>query len=197
MQAIPGHEFPPPGKATYTTIHAVHRQRLRLPGSAGQRDTDNTISFLPFSYSGAHMTFNDRLEYSCLDDNGAWSSVDKQYIDPAPQSVAVQSDEQCDTMSHSERVILARTFLSDKLPATDSLILRTVPRLSALAQVDYTVLVSPQPGFQFSEAMINHFQKIQLEFKNLRWANHTNLLRYFAPEALHPLLELSSTGFLF
>ena len=40
----------------------------------------------------------------------------------------------------------------------------------------------PQPGVPFSEAMINHFQKIQQELQTLRWATHTNLLRYFAPE---------------
>ena len=39
-----------------------------------------------------------------------------------------------------------------------------------------------QPGFPFSEAMINHFQKIQQELKTLRWAFNTNLLWYFAPE---------------
>ena len=89
--------------------------------------------------------------------------VDEQYIDPAPQLVAVQPGEQSDTMSHSERVILALTFLSYELPATDSLVLRTVPRLSTLAQADYTVSVALQPGFPFSEAMINHFQKIQQE----------------------------------
>ena len=54
------------------------------------------------------------------------------YTDQTPQLVTVQPDEQCDTMSHSERVILARTFLCDKLPATDSLDPRTMPRLLAL-----------------------------------------------------------------
>ena len=52
-----------------------------------------------------------------------------------------------------------------------------------------------QPGFPFSEAMIIHFQKIQRELKNLRWAFHTNLLRYFAPE--RPCTLRFSTGFLF
>ena len=82
-----------------------------------------------------------------------WSSVNEQYTDPATQSVAIQPDEQCDTMSHSERVILlVHMCLSDELPATDSLVLHTVSRLSALAQADYTVPVAPQPGFPFSEA---------------------------------------------
>jgi len=63
-------------------------------------------------------------------------------------------------MSHSERVIRGRMFLSDVLPATDSLVPRTVPRLSALAQADYTIPVAPQPGCSFSEAKINRFQKI-------------------------------------
>ena len=142
------------------TIHAVHRQRLT--GSTRQRDTDNNNVFLLFSCLGAHAAFDDWLEYSCSDDDGAWSSVDEQYTDPAPQS-AVQLDEQCDMVSHSERVILVRTFLSDELPATDSLVPHTVPRLSALTQADYTIPVTPQPGFPFSEAMMNHFQKIQQE----------------------------------
>ncbi|KAK2192719.1 hypothetical protein NP493_24g03024 [Ridgeia piscesae] len=146
IQAIPGHDFPPPGKVTYTTIHAVQR----LPGSVRQRDTENNI-FLPFSHSGGHAAFDDRLEYSCLDDDGAWNSVYEQYFDPAPQSVAVQPDGQCDTMSHSERVILARMFLSDELPATDSLVLCTVSRLSALAQADYTVPDSPVVDKGFTE----------------------------------------------
>ena len=51
------------------------------------------------------------------------STVDKQYTDSVPQSVAVQPDEQCDKISHSERVILAHTYLSEVLPATDSLVL--------------------------------------------------------------------------
>ena len=49
-------------------------------------------------------------------------------------------------MLHSERVSLARAFLSDELPATDSLVPRTVPRLSALAQADYAIPVTPPPA---------------------------------------------------
>ena len=89
------------------------------------------------------------IVYSWSDDDGAWSSVDKQYTDPAPQSVAVQPYEQCAKISHSERVILAHTFLYDELPATDSLVPRTVPRLSALAQADYTIPVAPPAWFSF------------------------------------------------
>ena len=83
------------------------------------------------------MAFDDRLVYSCSDDDGAWSSVDEheQHTDTAPQSVTVQPNEQCDKISHSEQVILAHTFLCDELPATDSLVPRTVPRLSTLTQV--------------------------------------------------------------
>ena len=118
--------------------------------------------------------------------------MDGQYTDQTPQSVAVQPDEQCDTMSHSERVILARTFLADELPATDSLVPRTVLHLSALAQADCNIPVAPQPGFPFSEAMINHFQKFSRNYKPFPGANHTSLQRD------HVLsLELSSTGFLF
>ena len=75
--------------------------------------------------------------YSCSDDDGAWSLVDEheQHTDTAPQSVTVQPDEQCDKISHSEQVILAHMFLSDELLATDSLVPRTVPRLSTLTQV--------------------------------------------------------------
>ena len=53
-------------------------------------------------------------------------------MDQTPQSVTVRPVEQCDTMSHSEQVILAPTFPCDKLPATDSLDPRIVSRLSAL-----------------------------------------------------------------
>ena len=124
---------------TYASTHAIYRQR----------DTDNNNVFLPFSYSCDHAAYDDRLEYSCSDDDGAWSSVDEQYTDPAPQSVAIQPDEQCDMMSHSERVILVHTYLSDELPATDSLVLHTVPHLSALAQADYTIPVAPPAWFSF------------------------------------------------
>ena len=76
----------------------------------------------------------------------------------------LQPDEQCDTMSHSERVILAARF-SGELPATDSLVYRTVPRISVLAQADYTIPVAAQPSLPFSEALIYHFQKMQQELK--------------------------------
>ena len=81
--------------------------------------------------------------YFCSDGDGAWSSVAEQYTDPAPQSDAVQPEEQCDKISHSERVILTHTLHSDELPATDSLVPRTVPRLSTLTQV------APPAGFSF------------------------------------------------
>ena len=104
-----------------------------MPGSV----TDKNYVFLPFSYSGTHVAFDDRFVYSCSDDDGAWSSVDEheQHTDTAPQSVIVQLDVHCDKISHSEQVILAHTYLSDELLATDSLVLRTVPRLSTLTQV--------------------------------------------------------------
>ena len=122
--------------------------------------------------------------------------MDGQYTDQSPQSVAVQPEEQCDMMSHSERVTLARTFLGDELPATDSLVPRTVPRLSALAQADYNVPVAPQPGFPFSEAMINRFQKIQQELqttpgvKSHRFASVPR-----SRVAMYSPLELPATGF--
>ena len=141
--------------------HAVHLQQLQAPPDSVTPKTNKYV--LPFSCSGdtstAHIASGHRLEYSCSDYDDAWSSVDGQYTDQTPESVIVQQDEQCDSVSHSERVILARTFLCDELPATDNLDPRTVPRLSALAQADYTVPVAPQPGFPFSQAMINHFQK--------------------------------------
>ena len=88
-------------------------------GSAQQLVNENNL-FLPFSCSGdnssAHTAYGDQLEYPGSDDDDAWSSVEGQYTDQSPQSVTVQPDEQCDMMSHSERVILARTFLCDELP---------------------------------------------------------------------------------
>ena len=136
--------------------------------------------------------------YSCSDDDDAWSSVDGQYTDPTPQSDAVQPDKQCDTMSHSERVILASTFLCDELLATDSLDPHTVPRLSALAQADYTVPVTPQLEFPFSEAMISHFQKIQQELQtSLGGKSHRFASVPGSREAMYSALELSTTGFLF
>ena len=101
-------------------------------------------------------------------------------------------------MSHSERVILARTFLCDELPATDSLDPRTVPRLSALAQADYTVPIAPQPGFPFSEAMIDHFQKIQQELQTTpKCKSHRFASVPRSRETMYSPLELPSTGFLF
>ena len=84
------------------------------------------------------------------------------------------------------------------MPAMDSLDPRTVSRLSALAQADYAVPVAPQPGFPFSEAMINHFKKIQQELqtttkvKSLRFASVRR-----SRETIYSPLELPSTGFLF
>ena len=184
-QAIAGHHFTP----GYTPA-----------GSAQQNDINNNNLFLPLSCSGdnstTHIAYGEWLEYSCSDDDDGWSTVDGQYTDQTPQSVAIQPDEQCDTMSHSERIILAHTFLCDELPATESLVPRTVPRLSALA--DNTVPVAPQPGFPFSEETINHFQKIQQELltttggKSHRFASVPRFR-----EAMYSPLELSSTGFLF
>ena len=71
------------------------------------------------------------------------------------------TDEQCVTFRRGHPGL---AILSDELQATDSLVPRTVPRLSA--QANYTVPVTPQPGF-FSEAMINHFQKIQQQWQTL------------------------------
>jgi len=88
------------------------------------------------------------IEYSGLDDDDVWSSVDGQYTDETPQSVTVQPDEQCETMSHSERVILAHTFLCDELP-TDNLDRRTVPRLSALLKLIIPFLSLPSLDFLF------------------------------------------------
>ena len=85
-------------------------------------------------------------------------------------------------------------FLSDELPATDSLVPRTLPRLSPLTQADYTIPVTPRP---FSEAMVNPFQKIQQELqippvgKSHRFASVPR-----SREALYSPLELYSTGFL-
>ena len=109
-QAIPGYDFPSCGVYDYPS-----RAPAVVTGSARQRDvsghitTDNNNVFLSFSCSGAINTAlaasDDRLEYSCSDDDGAWSSVDGQYTDPTPQSVALKP-----MMSHSERVILAQLF---------------------------------------------------------------------------------------
>ena len=151
-QAIDGHHF---------TQNEVYPRRTppAVAGSARQSNTDYNIFYLPFSCSGDsntthnHIVYGDRLEYSCSDDDDAWISVDGQYTDQSPQSVAVQPDEQCDTMSHSERVVLARTFLYDELPVTDILVPRTVPRLSTLTQV------APPAWFSISEALISHFRK--------------------------------------
>ena len=180
--------------------HAVHRRQLLVtPGNA----TPTTIILYCHSHvsgdnSTAHIAYGDRLEYSCSDDDDAWSSVDGQYTDQTPQSVVVQPDEQCDTMSHSERVILARTFLGDELPVTDSLVPRTMPCLSALAQADYTVPVTTQHGFPFSESMINHFQKIQQELQTTPGGkSHRFTSVPSSREAMYSPLELSSTGFLF
>ena len=137
----------------------------------------------------------DRLEYSCSDDDDAWSSVDGQYTNQSPQSVAVQPEEQYDMMSHSERVFLARTF-DGELPATDSLVPPIVPRLSALAQAEYNVPVAPSLDFVFSEAMINHFQKIQQELKTTpRGQSHRFASIPRSREAMYSPLELPSTGF--
>ena len=72
-------------------------------------------------------------------------STNMNNTDPAPQSVTVQPDEQCDNISHSEQVILAHTFLSDELLATDSLVPRTVPRLSITSE-NSAGIIKPSGG---------------------------------------------------
>ena len=69
-----------------------------------------------------------------MDDDGAWSSVDEHYTDPAPQSVAEQPDEQHDTMSYSERV-KSHQFAS---------VLHSREALCSLLELSYT-------GFLFSQ----------------------------------------------
>ena len=79
-----------------------------------------------------------------------------------------------------------------------NLVPHTVPRLSALAQADYTTPVAPQPGFSCSEEMINHFQKIQQELQTTpgcKSHRFVSLPRF--REAMYSPLELSSTDFLF
>ena len=193
-QAIDAHHF------TQGDV-CPRRTPAAAAGSARQSDTDANNFLLPFSCSGDnntthnHIVYGDRLEYSCSDDDDAWSSVDGQYTVQSPQSVAVQPEEQCDMMSHSERVILARTFLGDELPVTDSLVPRTVPFLSALAQADYNVPVAPQPGFPFSEAMINHFQKIQQELQTTPGGKSHRIASVpRSREAMYSPLEIPSTG---
>ena len=81
-------------------------------------------------------------------------------------------------------------------PRLTSLVPRTVPRLSALAQADYNVPLAPQPPFPFSEAMINHFQKIQQELQNTPGGiSHRFATVPRSREPMYSPLELPSTGF--
>ena len=75
-------------------------------------------------------------------------------------------------------------YLSDELPATDSLVLAQCHVCQHWHKSIIPSQSLPQPGFPFSEALIN--QKIQ---------QFTLVLH--SREALHSPLELSSTGFLF
>ena len=74
------------------------------------------------------------------------------------------ADDPTETWSHAERITLARSFLTDELPITDSAA-AIVPRLSALAQADYVVPVTTQPGFPLSSAMVNHFHQIHCDLQ--------------------------------
>ena len=79
-----------------------------------------------------------------------------------------------------------------------NLVPHTGPRLSALAQADYTTPVAPQPGFSCSEEMINHFQKIQQELQTTPGCkSHRFVSLPHFREAMYSPLELSSTDFLF
>ena len=49
---------------------------------------------------------------------------------------------------------------ANELQVTENITPDTEPRLSALAQADYIVYVTPQPGFPISLAMVNHFHQI-------------------------------------
>ena len=73
-----------------------------------------------------------------------------------------------------------------------------MPHLSALVIADYTVPVSPQPGFPFSEAMINHFQKFQQELQTTpKGKSHRFASVPHSRETMYSPLELPFTGFLF
>ena len=91
-QAIDGHHF------TQGEVYP-RRTPAAAAGFARQSATDNNNLLLPFSCSGDnstthnHIVYGDRLEYSFSDDDGAWSSVDGQYTEQSPQSVAVQPEE--------------------------------------------------------------------------------------------------------
>ena len=118
-QAIPGDNFPT----------SDYPRRTPAAGSAHQHDTDNNnfSCSSPVRALTRSMVINLSIHVRMTMLPG---SVDEQYTDPAPQSIAVQPDKQCDTMYHSERVIQAIALLSDELLATDSLVPRTVPHLS-------------------------------------------------------------------
>ena len=81
------------------------------------------------------------------------------------------------TMSHSEWVILACTFLSGELPATNSLTPRTVPRLSALAQAHYTIpIVPPSLDFLFLRQWSVTFIKFSRNYKALWQRSQVSML---------------------
>ena len=120
---------------------------------------------------------------------------DDQMSSNATPCVAVQPFEQ--TMSHSDRVNLARAFLANDIPATDN-ISKDKPHLSSLAQTDYVVPEAPMPRFPFSAAMTNNFRKIHRDLQ----PTMVGRLQLFATvprskEATYNPLELPSGDFSF
>ena len=100
-------------------------------------------------------------------------------------------------MSHSDRVNLGLTFLTNDISATDN-ISDDEPRLSSLAQSDYVVLAAPMPRFPFSAAMTNHFCKIHRDLQPTTVGRSQRFVTVpRSKEAIYNPLELPSGDFTF
>ena len=135
-----------------------HLPSSAAAGSSRQLPNDRGL-LLPFTYSSRDIPSWDSeptYDYSAPEHEPGPSPTDDRVSD---------ADDLPETWSHSDRITMERSFLTDKLPVTDGAAPAVVPRLSALAQADYVVPVTTQPGFPLSSAMVNHFYQIHCELQ--------------------------------
>ena len=151
------------GQALVSSSRNPTSDNRRLPspaaaGSSRQLPNDRRL-LLPFTYSSRDVP--------SWDSEPAYDySAPEHEPDPSPTDDRISdADDLPETWSHAEPITLARSFLTDELPVTDGAARATVPRLSTLAQVDYVVPVTTQPGFPLSSAMVNNFHQINCDLQ--------------------------------
>ena len=151
------------GQALVSSSRNPDPDNRRLPSSAAAGSSRQPLNdrglLLPFTYSSRDVP--------SWDSEPAYDySAPEHEPDPSPTDDRISdTDDLPETWSHAEPITLARSFLTDELPVTDGAAPAIVPRLSALAQADYVVPVTTQPGFPLSSAMVYLFHQIHCDLQ--------------------------------